>query len=87
MTRSTIWLQVWKSKNRKSILLGSLATLPLIGVSAGLMVNKTSTNTNYNLTNQAVSLVEDSTNQDQPLKNEVTTYLNIRRSITIKPYF
>lgn len=86
MTRSTIWLQVWKSKNRKSILLGSLATLPLIGVSAGLMVNKTSTNTNYNLTNQAVSLVEDSTNQDQPLKNEVTTYLNIRRSITIKPY-
>lgn len=73
-------------KIAKSILLGSLATLPLIGVSAGLMVNKTSTNTNYNLTNQAVSLVEDSTNQDQPLKNEVTTYLNIRRSITIKPY-
>ncbi|MES3497613.1 hypothetical protein QMY45_03960, partial [Mycoplasmoides gallisepticum] len=73
-------------KIAKSILLGSLATLPLIGVSAGLMVNKTSTNTNYNLTNQAVSLVEDSTNQDQPLKkwsNDLSKYKKIDNDQTL----
>ncbi|WP_027333180.1 hypothetical protein [Mycoplasmoides gallisepticum] len=73
-------------KIAKNILLGSLATLPLIGVSAGLMVNKTSTNTNYNLTNQAVSLVEDSTNQDQPLKkwsNDLSKYKKIDNDQTL----
>ncbi|WP_027121926.1 hypothetical protein [[Mycoplasma] imitans] len=74
-------------KIAKSFLLGSLATLPLIGVSAGLINKQVSIpNTNFNLTNHSTSVVADTTNnQDQLQKwsNDLSQYKKIDNDQTL----
>ncbi|WP_228444760.1 hypothetical protein [Mycoplasma tullyi] len=74
-------------KIAKGILFGSLVALPLIGVTTGLVVNKTSSNnTNYRLTNQSATLVADEVNQNQQPKkwsNDLSQYKKIDNDQTL----